>query len=100
MSPVFIQVWQGPDLLWAVNGSNKLNNLKSSIILIDSFFALFIFSCIRRKVDLPETKSWGTVSHRIADQVSHRIGWELKNSQGVLALGHRRTASPSLAAQT
>lgn len=69
------------------NRSNKLNNLKSSIILIDTFFALFIFfSCIRRKVELPGTKSWGTVSHRIADQVSqNRVGAE--DSQGVLAFG-------------
>lgn len=53
LSPMFVQVLQGSDILWSCercwgmsfsqeDGSNKPNNRKSSIILIDTFFP----SCI------------------------------------------------------
>lgn len=49
LSPIFVQILQGPDLLWSYercwgmsfsqeDSSNKPNNQKSNIILIDTFF--------------------------------------------------------------
>lgn len=76
-------------------GSNKPNNLKSSIILIDTLFASFTLYF------LPLQGEGGPTIIRFWETSRRIPGWELKNCPGVLAVGSQeRTASPSLAAQT